>query len=104
MREQLQIALETKDPCLSPRGQLLKWVGNKQRYAGQIAAFFPSAFGAYCRALPGKRSGSRDSGPALGVGSDVFGPLVPDMAGAQALSSSCRGVVCGEVEPGGGAW
>ena len=33
---------------ISPfRKQLLKWVGNKQRFAHEIASYFPSNFGTY---------------------------------------------------------
>ena len=29
------------------KSQLLKWIGNKQRFAHEIISFFPERFGAY---------------------------------------------------------
>lgn len=48
------------------RTQLLKWIGNKQRFAHEIIRYFPSSFGTYYE-------------PFLGSGG-VLGTLVPDKA------------------------
>ena len=76
MREQLQMALDTTGLPPAPHGQLLKWVGNKQRYASQIAAFFPSTFGTYYEPFLGSGAVLASLAPASGVGSDVFAPLI----------------------------
>lgn len=56
--------------------QLLKWIGNKQRFAHEIISFFPETFGTYYEPFLG-------SGGVLGVlaprrahASDCFEPLV----------------------------
>jgi DNA adenine methylase len=42
--------------------QLLKWIGNKQRFAHEIVSYFPENIGTLC--------------PKRAVGSDVFAPLM----------------------------
>jgi DNA adenine methylase len=56
--------------------QLLKWIGNKQRFAHEIASYFPEKIGTYFEPFLG-------GGAVLGtlmapraVGSDAFGPLI----------------------------
>lgn len=56
--------------------QLLKWVGNKQRFAHEIAAFFPTAFGTYYEPFIGSGAVMATLAPARGVGSDAFRPLI----------------------------
>jgi DNA adenine methylase len=58
-----------------PKGQLLKWIGNKQRFARKIVSFFPDNFNRYYEPFLG-------SGAILGtlakdgsVGADSFKPL-----------------------------
>jgi DNA adenine methylase len=65
-----------KEMAKPPRGQLLKWVGNKQRFARNIVSFFPDDFGRYYEPFLG-------SGAVLGtlakdgsVGADSFRPLI----------------------------
>jgi DNA adenine methylase len=74
--EQLSMALTTMDPPRAPKGQLLKWIGNKQRYAGQIVGLFPTDFGTYYEPFLGSGAVLATLAPPLGVGSDVFAPLV----------------------------
>ena len=61
------------------RQQLLKWVGNKQRFADEIASFFPREFGTYYEPFLGSAAVMGTLAPAApqrGVGSDAFGPLI----------------------------
>ena len=56
--------------------QLLKWVGNKQRFAHEIASFFPATFGTYYEPFIGSGAVMATLSPARGVGSDAFKPLI----------------------------
>jgi DNA adenine methylase len=56
--------------------QLLKWIGNKQRFAHEIAAFFPERFGTYLEPFLGSAAVLGTLMPARALGSDVFEPLV----------------------------
>lgn len=58
------------------RRQLLKWVGNKQRFAAEIVSFFPRDYGTYREPFLGSGAVMATLRPARGVGSDVFAPLV----------------------------
>lgn len=59
-----------------PRGQLLKWIGNKQRFAERIASYFPREFGQYYEPFLGSGAVLAILGPARAVASDAFAPLV----------------------------
>jgi len=56
--------------------QLLKWVGNKQKQAGEIIAYFPSTFGTYYEPFLGGGGVLGVLAPPKAVASDTFGPLV----------------------------
>jgi DNA adenine methylase len=56
--------------------QLLKWVGNKQRFAHEIADFFPSSMGRYYEPFLGSGAVLGTLAPPRALGSDVFAPLV----------------------------
>jgi DNA adenine methylase len=58
------------------RHQLLKWVGNKQRFARQIISFFPPDFGTYREPFLGSGAVLATLAPARAVGSDVYRPLL----------------------------
>jgi DNA adenine methylase len=58
------------------RRQLLKWVGNKQRFAHEIVAHFPPRFGTYYEPFLGSGGVLATLAPARAVASDAFGPLV----------------------------
>jgi len=63
--------------CVSPlRTQLLKWVGNKQRFARDIVSFFPPSFGTYFDPFLGSGAVLATLAPRRAIGSDSFGPLV----------------------------
>lgn len=56
--------------------QLLKWVGNKQRYAHEIISYFPAKFGTYFEPFLGSGGVLGTLAPEKGLGSDVFKPLM----------------------------
>lgn len=63
------------------RPQLLKWVGNKQKFAHEIISFLPDRFGAYHEPFIGAGGVMATLDPAghgglRAYGSDVFAPLV----------------------------
>jgi DNA adenine methylase len=55
---------------------LLKWVGNKQRFAHEIVSYFPRAFGTYYEPFLGSGAVLATLAPQAAVGGDAFGPLV----------------------------
>jgi DNA adenine methylase len=56
--------------------QLLKWVGNKQRFAHEIADVFPAYTGTYFEPFLGSGAVLGTLAPPSGIGSDVFAPLI----------------------------
>lgn len=56
--------------------QLLKWIGNKQRFAAEITSYFPDRFNTYYEPFLGSGAVLGTLAPKRAVGSDVFGPLV----------------------------
>lgn len=56
--------------------QLLKWVGNKQRFAHEIISFFPSELGTYFEPFLGSGAVIATLAPERAVGSDSFKPLI----------------------------
>jgi len=58
------------------KGQLLKWVGNKQRMAAEIVSYFPRQFGTYREPFLGTGAVLATLAPLAGVGSDSFSPLM----------------------------
>jgi len=59
-----------------PPGQMLKWVGNKQRVAEEIVSYFPSDFRTYHEPFLGSAAVLATLAPANGHGSDAFAPLI----------------------------
>jgi|SRR5208283_3729660 len=59
-----------------PSGQLLKWIGNKQRFAAEIVSQFPREFGTYYEPFVGSGAVLATLAPRRAVASDVFEPLV----------------------------
>jgi DNA adenine methylase len=55
---------------------LLKWIGNKQRFAHEIASYFPADFGTYYEPFIGSGAVMATLVPRRAVGSDCFAPLV----------------------------
>lgn len=58
------------------RQQLLKWVGNKQRFASEIVSNFPAVFGTYYEPFLGSGAVLATLTPTRAMGSDSFGPLI----------------------------
>lgn len=56
--------------------QLLKWIGNKQRFAHEIASFFPTDIRVYREPFIGSGAILATLQPVRAVGSDAFGPLI----------------------------
>lgn len=56
--------------------QLLKWIGNKQRFAHEIVACFPDAFGIYYEPFLGAGGVLGTLAPSSAVASDAFEPLI----------------------------
>lgn len=59
-----------------PKGQLLKWIGNKQRFAKEIVSYFPLEFFTYFEPFLGSGAVLATLAPRNGVGSDSFLPLI----------------------------
>lgn len=58
------------------RIQLLKWIGNKQRFAHEIASYFPKDIRTYREPFLGSGAVLAALQPPAAVGSDIFGPLM----------------------------
>lgn len=58
------------------KAQLLKWVGNKQRFASDIISFFPERFGTYHEPFLGAGGVLGVLAPAKAEASDSFKPLI----------------------------
>ena len=56
--------------------QLLKWIGNKQKIAPEIIAFFPRDFGTYFEPFLGSGGVLGVLAPPKAVASDTFTPLI----------------------------
>jgi len=63
-------------PVYPVKGQLLKWVGNKQRFAPEIVSFFPNDFNRYIEPFLGSGAVLATLAPKHGLGSDCFAPLM----------------------------
>jgi DNA adenine methylase len=59
-----------------PRTQLLKWVGNKQKFAAEITKYFPGTFNTYFEPFLGSGAILATVFPKNGIGSDTFAPLI----------------------------
>ncbi len=73
----MQLSLDSKFATYTPpKSQLLKWVGNKQRFAAEIARFFPTDFKTFYEPFLGSGAVMATIAPNSGVGSDAFLPLI----------------------------
>ena len=64
------------DTYCPPKVQLLKWIGNKQKYAAFITNFFPKKFNTYYEPFIGSGAILATVAPIKGIGSDTFKPLM----------------------------
>lgn len=55
--------------------QLLKWIGNKQRFAHEIAAYFPASYGTYIEPFLGSGAVLGTLAPRRAVAGDACEPL-----------------------------
>lgn len=58
------------------KAQLLKWVGNKQRFAHEIVSYFPSRFNTYYEPFLGSGAVLGTLAPERAIASDSFKPLI----------------------------
>jgi DNA adenine methylase len=58
------------------KGQLLKWIGNKQKFAQEICHYFPKDFGTYYEPFIGSGGVLATLAPKKAVCGDAFKPLV----------------------------
>lgn len=58
------------------KGQLLKWIGNKQKFASEICSYFPEEFGTYYEPFLGSGGVLATLAPKSAVAGDVFKPLM----------------------------
>jgi DNA adenine methylase len=83
----MQLALDIKDKtesgyCNTSMGvqpyktQLLKWIGNKQRFAHEIISFFPKRFGTYHEPFLGSGAVLGVLAPKRAEAADSFEPLI----------------------------
>jgi DNA adenine methylase len=56
--------------------QLLKWIGNKQRFAHEIVSYFPERFNRYFEPFIGSGAVLGTLAPREALASDVFRPLI----------------------------
>jgi DNA adenine methylase len=76
--EENTIPLITQEmrPIKTSRQQLLKWVGNKQRFAREIISYFPTDYSMYFEPFLGSGAVWGALEPARALVSDAFAPLV----------------------------
>jgi DNA adenine methylase len=67
---------ETYNTYIPPTGQLLKWVGNKQKFAAEITKHFPVNYNRYFEPFLGSGAILATLAPKNGFGSDAFKPLM----------------------------
>jgi len=73
----MQLSLDTKFATYTPpKSQLLKWVGNKQKFAGEITKCFPVDFDTFYEPFLGSGAVMATMAPVRAVGSDIFRPLI----------------------------
>jgi DNA adenine methylase len=58
------------------KSQLLKWIGNKQRFAHEIVSYFPLEFGRYYEPFLGSGAVLATLAPKSALGADAFKPLM----------------------------
>ena len=70
----LLFPLPACEPPLS--GELLKWIGNKQRFAHQVLSYLPTRFGTYFEPFLGSGAILGTLAPERGLAGDAFRPLI----------------------------
>lgn len=83
----MQLVIDTKEENKSTypntnqgvepyKTQLLKWIGNKQRFAHEIISFFPKRFGTYHEPFLGSGAVLGVLAPRKAKAADIFEPLI----------------------------
>lgn len=73
----MQMSLESFQVPIKPlRAGLLKWIGNKQRFAHEIASYFPPTFSRYIEPFVGSGAVLATLAPHDAIASDCFKPLI----------------------------
>lgn len=73
----MQLSFDSKFASYTPpKSQLLKWVGNKQKFANKITQAFPGRYGKFYEPFLGSASIMATVSPASGLGSDIYKPLI----------------------------
>ena len=83
----MQLTIDLKEENESPfpntnlgvgpyKTQLLKWIGNKQRFAHEIISFFPKRFGTYHEPFLGSGAVLGVLAPRKAIAGDSFKPLI----------------------------
>jgi DNA adenine methylase len=67
--------LISKDNRSKPK-QLLKWIGNKQRFAGQITSYFPAKYNCYIEPFAGSAAVLGVLGPRNALAGDTLESLI----------------------------
>ena len=77
MTRHQKLPLTTTPQIVDPfKSGLLKWIGNKQRFAHHIASFFPSQMSTYREPFMGSAAVLATLAPNCGIASDAFLPLI----------------------------
>jgi DNA adenine methylase len=61
---------------IRPTGQLLKWVGNKYKYAHTITSYFPARYNKYIEPFVGTGAVLATLAPKQGIAGDTLTPLI----------------------------
>ena len=73
---QLSLFEEVQVREIESRKQLLKWIGNKQRFANEIVSCFPATFHTYFEPFLGSGAVLGTVAPERAIASDIFEPLI----------------------------
>lgn len=77
MFKQIPLFRDSKIYHIRPlKTQLLKWIGNKQRFSTEIISFFPNSFNTYFEPFLGSGAVLATLEPEKAIGSDIFKPLM----------------------------
>ncbi len=76
LSQQTLFPLERTRAARPFKTQLLKWVGNKQRFAHEIVSYFPANFNAYHEPFVGSGAVLGTLAPERALASDSFKPLI----------------------------
>lgn len=76
MQLALEYGLDTPTKLKPLKSQLLKWIGNKQRFASEIISFFPENFNKYYEPFLGSGAVLGSLAPLNAYASDIYHPLI----------------------------